>query len=111
MEIYSYAIHSKTTAGDALDALYSADGKKISSREFYKNFRPSEKIMLALQNSEFKDWGIAQDYHLIKALSNGKEKERYELVMRKGDEKKFLYFDQNGELLSNKNIALAEAEW
>ena len=47
--------------------------------------------MSTLQNSEFKDWGMKKYFHLIKYSSKGIEKERYALVMTKGNEKKTNY--------------------
>jgi hypothetical protein len=111
VDVYSYAIHTRTTKGDQLDALYSVDGKRISSREYFKNFRPSFNVINSLQNSEYKNWMITRDAHVIKTLANGTEKERYELVVKNGKEKKFLYFDKDGILLYQKNFALAEADW
>ncbi len=81
LEVFKYGIHVKTSAGSSLDAEYSADGKRISSREYLKNFKPAQHIMLALQNNGYKDWGLKRTSVLIKVSSNGPEKERYALVM------------------------------
>lgn len=110
-DVYTYSIHTKTTNGWTLDAFYTADGKLINSVETLKNFRPDEKILLAVQNSEFKDWGIKSDLHVIKTTSRGAEKQRYALIMMKGNTKRTLHFNTNGDIMSNKEVALADANW
>jgi hypothetical protein len=112
LEIYSYGLHSKTTSGSTLDALYSVDGKLINSREYIRDFKPSLNVMLALQNTQYKDWGIKKDSHLIKYSSqfssSGSEKERYALVMQKGREKKTILLDEKGNILADRSGAHAE---
>jgi hypothetical protein len=100
MEVYSYSIRTNTTAGSSLDAVYTPDGKLISAREYLKNIKPSQNVLLALQNSEFKDWGMKKNFHLIKYSSKGIEKERYALVMIKGKDKKTVHLDANGAMLA-----------
>jgi len=100
LEVITYVIRTKTTNGSSLDAVYAADGKLISSREYLKNFRPDRNIMLALQNTEYKDWGLKKTSQLIKVSSTGSEKQRYALVMMKGKEKKTLYIDENNKVLA-----------
>jgi hypothetical protein len=113
-EIYSYSIRTKTSTGSTLDALYTQDGKLISSREYLKNFKPSQNVLLALQNSEFKDWGIKKNFHLIKSSSNGIEKERYALEMIKGKDKKTVRFDAKSGILAvvpGELKELADLDW
>ena len=115
LDVYTYAIHSKISDGSSLDAVYTPDGKLISSREYLKDFRPGQNIMLTLQNTEFKDWGITKDFFLRKVSSNGSGKQRYALVMQRGKEKKTLFFDTNGMITASKTGELAgelaDAEW
>lgn len=95
-----YSIHAKTNTGCTLDASYTEDGKLVRSREYLKNFRPSNDIMMAFQNSEFKDWNINKDFHLIKFSSTGSPKKRLGLVIIKGKQKKTIYFDENNRILA-----------
>jgi hypothetical protein len=114
MDIYSYGLHSKTNAGSTLDALYGADGKLINAREYFINFKPSRDVMLALQNTEYSDWGIKKDLLIIKHFSNGSEKEHYALVMIKGNEKKTVLIDGHGKMLAEKrgvHEELADLNW
>jgi hypothetical protein len=112
LDVYAYGLHVKTLSGSSLDVTYTADGKLINSREYIRDFRPSLDVMLALQNSQYKDWGIKTDSHLRKFSStfssNGSEKERYALVMQKGKEKKTLLLDSNGNILADKSGAHTE---
>jgi hypothetical protein len=113
LEVYKYAIHVTTNAGSSLDAEYAADGKRIFSREYLKNFRPAPQIMLTLQKNGYKDWGLKETSQLIKASSNGPEKERYALVMTKGKEKKTVIFDGNSQLLAvqkGEHLELADLD-
>jgi|GEM_PF-1708856 len=110
MDIYSYALHTGTTNGDRLDAIYSPEGKRISSREFMKNFRTPENILMTLYKGEYKDWSVKNNFHVIKSLSNGSEKERYKFVLVKGKEKKNLYFDNEGNIVGKRSYLLALAD-
>jgi hypothetical protein len=116
LDVYAYGIHAKTSIGSTLDATYSADGKLINSREYIRNFKPSLNVMLALQNTQYKDWGIKKDSHLRKfsnQFSNGSEKERFAIVMEKGKEKKTILLDENGNILADRpgaHIELADLD-
>jgi hypothetical protein len=113
-EIYKYAIHVKTSAGSSLYVEYAPDGKRILSREYLKNFRPAPQIMRALQNNGYRGWGLKETSQLIKASSNGPEKERYALLMAKGKEKKTVFVDGNSRLLAvqpGKHLELADLNW
>jgi hypothetical protein len=100
LDIHSYSLRVKTDNGCSLDAFYTADGKLINSREYLKNFKPSQEILMTIQNSEYKDWGISKDFHLIKISSTGSSTERLGFVMKKGKEKKTVYFDENNRILA-----------
>lgn len=114
MEVSDYGIHTKTNNGSSLDAIYTPDGKLINSREYLKNFRPSLNIMLALQKTEFKDWGLNKDFRVRKISFNGSERERYALVLKKGNKKKTILLDANGRILANQqgeHVELADADF
>jgi hypothetical protein len=107
MEIYTYALHTETTVGSSLDAVYTADGKLINSRELVKDFEPPRNILSALQNSKYKDWVIAKDFHIIKISNGSNEKEHYDFRLTKGNAKKTVYFDKYGDMekVGKKEIA------
>ncbi len=101
MNVYYYQLSTKTSNGSTLDANYLADGKLLNSKEYVKNFKPSLKIMLALQNTQYKDWGIKKDVGIIKRYYNGTEQEHYAFVMVKGNQKRTIRLNQNGEMLAD----------
>jgi hypothetical protein len=101
-EIYYYSLHTQTTVGSELDAVYTPDGKLVRSREDVINFEPPQSILASLGKSAYKDWKITKDVHLIKVNEVGKIKEHYDLLMQKGKEKKSVYFDKEGNMLINK---------
>jgi hypothetical protein len=114
LPVCSYALHVKTNTGSTLDAVYTSDGKRISSREYLKNHKPTRDILLALQNSEFRDWGLKKSSHLKKVSSDGSEIQHYEIVVQKGKEKKTIHFDENSRILAVENgehIELADLDW
>jgi hypothetical protein len=97
-----------------LYADYTPEGKLSRSREYVKSFVPSHDILVALQNSEYKDWSISKDIFLRKLALNGSEKQRYTLVMKKGNEKKTILLDANGKMLAVQpgvHLELADANY
>lgn len=101
-DINYYAVHTQTSTGSALDAVYTPDGKLVRSRELVKNFQPPQTILASLQKSDYKDWTIAKDVHLVKVYQGGAAKEHYDLQMVNGKKKKTLYFDKDGNMMMNK---------
>ena len=101
-EIIYYALHTKTTVGSTLDVLYTPDGKLVRSREEIKKFEPPSTILASLEKSNYKDWKIAKDVHIVKVYGAGSTKEHYDLKMEKGRQKKVVYFDKDGNMLMNK---------
>lgn len=111
IEVNYYAFHTSTSTGSSLSALYSPDGKLIRSREYLKNFCPAQNIVIALQNSDYKDWYITRNFHIIKVSSKGTEKDQCALILKKGKEKKVIYFDPNGGMIISKKGELAYTNW
>lgn len=103
-EIYYYALHTQTSNGGSLDAVYTPDGKLIRSREEVKNFEPPQVILASLEKSNYKDWKIAKDVHVIKVYEGKTSKDQYALRLEKGKQKKVVYFDKSGNMLVNKKM-------
>jgi hypothetical protein len=101
-DINYYAVHTQTTTGSALEAVYTPDGKLVRSKEEVKNFEPPQAILASIQKSNYKDWTIAKDVLMIKVYQGGVPKEHYEFKMIKGKQKKSLYFDKDGNMMMNK---------
>jgi hypothetical protein len=114
IDVYAYSLSTKTSTGSSLTAYYTADGQLINSVENIRNFKPSLNIMLSLQQTMYKDWGLKKDHQIIKHFSNGSVKSRYALVMVKGNEKKTVLLDENGRMLADKkgaHLELADLNW
>lgn len=101
-EILFYSLHTKTTNGSALDAVYTPDGKLVRSREEVKDFEPPQVILTSLEKSNYKDWTIAKDVHLVKVYEGKTSTDHYALKLEKGKQKKVVYFDKDGNMLMNK---------
>jgi hypothetical protein len=103
MEINYYTIHTHQSNGSYLEAVYTPDGKLVRSREEIKNFIPSKAILTSLQYSDYRDWKINKDVHIIKAYEGKTNKEHYAFKLEKGNQKKTVYFDKEGNLVENKS--------
>jgi hypothetical protein len=106
-DIVFYSFYIRTDNDWTLDANYTPEGKLISSREYLKDFKPKRNVVLAVKNSDFRDWHIKSDFLIINTLPSGASKERYGLIVQKGNKKKTLYFDKKGKMLTNSNRELA----
>jgi len=102
MDINFYTIHTYTSTGSYLEAVYSPDGKLQRSREEIKNFMPPQTILASLQKSDYKDWTINKNVLVIKAVEGKATKEHYAFKLEKGKDKKTVYFDKEGNMLMNK---------
>lgn len=99
MDIYHYLLHTQTSAGSTLYAVYTPDGKLLQSLEQVRNFEPPRVILANLQKSNFKDWKIIEDVHVVKVNEKGKAKEHYDFKVEKGNHTKTLYFDKAGNIV------------
>ena len=96
----AYSVHIKGKNGSELVATYSADGKLIRSKETLKGKATPPIVMTGLAKSDYKDWKIANDNTVIKTYS-GTMNEHYAVRVEKGKQKKMLYFDKDGNIVSN----------
>ena len=101
-EINYYTLHTQTTDKSSLDAVYTPDGKLVRSREEVKNFEPPKAILDNLGKSNYKDWKITKDVHVIKVYEGKTSKDHYALSLQKGKQKKVVYFDKDGNMLMNR---------
>jgi len=101
-DILFYTLHTKTSTGSALDAVYKPDGKLVRSREEVKKFEPPQVILASLEKSNYKDWKITKDVHLVKVYEGKTAVDHYALKLEKGKQKKVVYFDKDGNMLMNK---------
>ncbi len=99
MEIFHYSLHTTTSAGSTLFAVFTPDGKLLQSVEQVRNFEPPRTILTSLGKSNYRDWKIVADVHVVKVNQRGKAKEHYDFKVEKGNQTKTLYFDKNGNLV------------
>jgi hypothetical protein len=96
----AYSVHIKGKNGSALVAIYATDGKLIRSKETIKGMATPPIILASLAKSDYKDWKVSEENTVIKTYS-GTNNEHYAIKMEKGKQKKMLYFDKNGNIVSN----------
>jgi hypothetical protein len=104
MDIYYYSLYTQTTTGSVLYALYTPAGKLVRSKEEIRNFEPPQVILSGLEKSNYKDWKIIKDVHIVKVDENGMHKELYDLKVEKGNHRKIVYFDKDGNILMHKRL-------
>lgn len=98
--IDAYSVHIKGKNGSALVAIYTPDGKLIRSKETLKGMATPPIILSSLAKSDYKDWKVSQENAIIKTYS-GTTNEHYAVRVEKGKQKKLLYFDKDGNMVSN----------
>jgi hypothetical protein len=96
-----YEIQFKGKDGSDIYAVFESTGELICSRITHKNTPVPAAIMKSIENSEYKDWKIADDVMLIKNTQK-KVIEHYAVKLTKGNMKKTLYFTTKGDVLPGK---------
>lgn len=97
----NYYVKVKTINGSVYDALYSPDGKLIRWKEKLKDGHLPAFIQSELIKDEYKDWKVVSDEYFIKEYRNNASK-YYLVKIEKGRQKKNLYFNDSGTLLTEK---------
>jgi hypothetical protein len=97
----NYYVRVKTTNGSVYDAIYSPDGQLIRWKEKLKDEQLPAFIQSELIKDEYKDWKVVSDVYFIKEYRNTASK-YYLVKIEKGRQKKNLYFNDNGMLLTEK---------
>ena len=96
-----YEIHMHSADGAEVYAIFESTGELIRSRISRKDIALPPAITNAIAKSEYKDWKIIEDTELIKS-SQKKVTDHYSVKLEKGNERKTLYFDLQGDVLVNK---------
>ena len=99
-DIDAYSVHIKGKNGSNLVAIYTPDGKLVRSKEMIKGMQPPAPIMASIAKTDYKDWQVTKQNAVVKTYS-GAMNEHYAIVLEKGKQKKVLYFDKDGNMLSN----------
>lgn len=93
-----YEVHIKTDHG-TIDAIYTGDGKLVRSKEVLKDVELPDKVINALEKSEYKNCRIVQDKLKI---TNAKNNQLYYTIFVEKDGKRHaIYFDKDGNRLRN----------
>jgi len=93
----TYQIFLQAKNGEIV-ATYNKDGELLSTVEQLKNAPLPTEIRNAVGKS-FSGWAITKDKYKMTHYSNKQKKERYKLILEKGNEKKVVYMDGLGEIL------------
>jgi hypothetical protein len=97
----NYEVKIKTTNGNIYTALYDKDGELISWKAQLKDGYLPVSIQSKLKNENYNDWRVLSDVAYIREYKNNTEK-YYVVKLKKGRQKKTLYFDEIGMLLTEK---------
>jgi len=95
----SYLVTMKTTDGKDFQAVYTADGSLVESREMSVNVIIPKEVMKELQNSAYKDWNIVGNKEIIKYYrdrNNINVEQHFRITVEKENLKKSISFDWNG---------------
>lgn len=82
----------------SLVVTYNKEGEELSSVEHLKNVAPNIDVREAVAKS-FPGWTIGKDYYKMTHFANKKAKERYKLILKKGNDEKVVFMDGKGEIL------------
>jgi hypothetical protein len=82
----------------SLVVTYNKEGEELSTVEHLKNVAPNSDVREAVAKS-FPGWTIGKDYYKMIHFANKKSKERYKLILKKGDDEKVVFMDGKGEIL------------
>jgi hypothetical protein len=82
----------------SLVVTYNKEGEELSTIEHLKNVAPNIKVREAVAKS-FPGWILTTDYYKMTHFANKKAKERYKLILKKGDDLKVVFMDGKGEIL------------
>jgi hypothetical protein len=104
MDILYYMFRTHTSAGSELFAVYTLEGKLIRSSEEVRNIEPPRVILASFEKSNYRDWKIINDLHVVKVNERGRTKEHYDLKVEKGNHTKTLYFDKNGKIEITRSL-------
>ncbi|WP_340155102.1 hypothetical protein [uncultured Winogradskyella sp.] len=82
----------------SLVVTYNKEGEELSTVEHLKNVAPNIQVREAVAKS-FPGWILTKDYYKMTHFANKKAKERYKLILKKGDNEKVVFMDEKGEIL------------
>jgi hypothetical protein len=94
-----YLVQMKTNKGNELDAVYSASGDLIESREVSTNIAIPPTVMEAFTKSQYKDWNIVGNKEIIRYYhdhNNSSVEQHIRLNVEKDGVKRAISFNYQG---------------
>jgi hypothetical protein len=71
LNLNRFEVTMKTTAGNDLWAVYTADGNLVETREVYKDVALPVSVQQALAKSNYKDWTVVGNKEVIRFYHDG----------------------------------------
>jgi hypothetical protein len=94
-----YEVRMKNKEGHDLWAIYTVNGELVESREAAKDVAMPHNVIVALANSEYKDWKVVGDKEIIKYYHDHKStnvEQHFRLTVEKDNVKKSISFNFQG---------------
>ena len=98
-----YQVTMKALDGNKLNAVYSADGNLIATREESTNIPIPAHVMQSILNSKYKDWKVVGDRQIIKYFHDKKSVEQhFRVTLSNGTEERTVSFNYQGKVNMEK---------
>jgi hypothetical protein len=94
-----YQVTMKTTSGADLQAIYTADGNLVETREMSTNVPIPPDVMAAFQKSQYKDWAIVGNKELIRFYhdhNNNSVEQHFRITVEKDKVRRSISFNYQG---------------
>ncbi len=93
-----------TGKGEAISATYNADGKLLNTHAHAKNVKLPEEVTKSI-TKKYPGWALTKDMHKLSSYANGKKKDRYKVVLKKGTDTMHVVTDENGKIVNKPKIS------
>jgi hypothetical protein len=99
-----YEVSMKTTNGDILFAVYSANGTLISTKETYINSTIPASVKEKLANSIYKDWAVVGTKEIIKYYyDKNSVDQHFRVTVAKDNVKRTISFNYQNDAKDNNS--------
>jgi hypothetical protein len=95
-----FLVTMKTKEGNDLEAVYSAEGALLETREMSLNVPVPKEVLADLEKSQYKGWNIVGTKEIInfyRDRNNANVERHFRITVEKDKVKKSISFDWNGE--------------
>ena len=100
VNLNQYEVTMKTSTGDDLWAVYTANGELVETREVLKNAAISPSIMASLAKSQYKDWAIVGDKEIIRYYHDHDKssvEQHFRITVEKNNVKRSISFNDQAK--------------